>query len=85
MGDSTTDVDNPTPQPPTPPTTPPPAENAATAIAAVKSDLHQMAEQAQKEFWSISATARADFQRLLADVENAESVSVASLKRILGV
>lgn len=66
-----------------PPVTVPPT--AADSIATVKSDLHQVAEDARSAYWSISATARADFQRLLSDVEAAEGASLASLKKLLGI
>lgn len=90
---STDPVPVPEPLPGTPPVTdpgPPPAQpptdqtsDAATAGAAVKSDLHQAAEDARSAWWKVSAGARADLQKIIHDVEAAEGVSLASLKKIL--
>lgn len=91
---STDSVPVPEPLPGTPPVTdsggPPPAQpptdqtsDAATAVAAFKSDLHQAAEDARSAWWQVSATARADLQKIIHDVEAAEGVSLASLKKIL--
>lgn len=65
-------------------TTIPPA-TAAEAVSTLKSDLHQAAENARNEFWQISATARLDVHRLLADIEALHGVSLAGLKKVLGI
>lgn len=90
-----------TPQPPQPPqgqtqtqadTTPAPspAPGADTGgvteqVATLKSDLHKAAEDAKTEFWQISATARMDVHKIITDLEALHGVSLAALKKVLGV
>lgn len=73
-------------QPPTQPPTQTPSDSGdpAASVGAVKSDLHQCAEDAKAAWWQVSATGRADLQKLIHDIEAAENVSLASVKRILG-
>ena len=71
----------PTPAPAASPATPTPAEEVAKVVAEAKQDI----TDAQQAFFAISATARERFHQLLADVEQAEKVSLDSIRRALGV
>lgn len=67
---------------------PPPAPappDVATVLADTGTDLHQLATDAAHEFANLSTEGRADFGRLLRDVENLRGESMPALKKFLGL
>lgn len=57
----------------------------AQAVADLKADVLADVTQAKQAVATISTTAKADFQKLIADIETTEGVSMDAVKSVLGI